>query len=312
MHVTAIGICTYNRPEGLSATLASLQRLQFREMNEENVFIVVVDNSAEASAAGMCRDYSSRFPIFYRHEPRKGLSNARNAAIDEASSHGAARLAFIDDDEVADANWLEELHGSMQAAGSIIAAGPTYPLFAEPPSRWVPVEAYAYVPAVHADGTVADASSANMMIDIVRLERLGIRFAQEFNESGGEDTNLNATLGALGEKIAWAENAVVWDGIPRARMQARWLFKRWFRTGTTEARVLTPEFRSVRGRLTNVAKGSVRVGYGIVRIAAGALKSVKGGPAHLVASCFTLCRGMGYLAGAAGQSYTEYSAKRYR
>jgi succinoglycan biosynthesis protein ExoM len=311
MPLIAVGICTYRRPEGLAAALASLDRLRLRDLIEKNVCVVVVDNSPDGSAAQTCHASSSRFEVFYRHEPRKGLSNARNAAIDEARLRGADRLAFLDDDEIADEHWLEELHQRMNTAGSIVTAGPTFPLFAEPPSHWVPIEAYAYV-AKERDGIANDASSANMMIDIARLERLGFSFQAEFNETGGEDTQLMSALMAAGKKIAWAEKAIAWDQVPLARMRPLWLFKRWYRTGITESRVLTSAPQSARGRIVNFAKGSVRASYGTLRIGLGAVKYLTGTSGALVASCYTFCRGLGYLSGAAGKSFTEYSVKRYR
>jgi succinoglycan biosynthesis protein ExoM len=311
MALNAIAICTYRRPIGLRSALSSLVRQRLDGQDAAKSIVVVVDNSPDGSALTVCGEFGTKLNVRYVHEPRKGLSNARNAALEEGIRCGAERIAFMDDDELATENWISELSRCMDGAGTIIAAGPTYPLFAAPPETWVPIEAYSYV-AKASNGFARDASSANMMIDLSRLEKLGMQFDAEFNEAGGEDTQLIARLLAAGEKIAWADNAIVWDQIPRDRIRPGWLFRRWYRTGITEARVLTPEHTSAHGRLSNIAKGLLRVGYGTVRIASGALRYIGGSPGRLVASCYTMFRGLGYLAAAFGHSFKEYASQRYR
>jgi succinoglycan biosynthesis protein ExoM len=307
-----IGICTYRRPEGLSRLLDTLQRLALRDADDD-VDIVVIDNSPDGSARELCdlKATTSRFRVRYFNEIRKGLSHARNAALSEARALGAKYLAFIDDDELAQKTWLQGLVDTIETSGAIIAAGPSYPIFAVPPGRWLPIEAYAYAPRER-DGFVDDASSANMMIDMMRLDRLGVAFDLSFNDTGGEDTHLITKLRAAGEQVAWSSSSVVWDFIPLDRMRSAWLFRRWYRTGTTEGRLAGPKSRTLPGRARNAAKGVVRLGYGSLRIALGLVHAMTGKPQRLVASCYTFCRGAGYLASAFGYSFDEYANRRYR
>jgi cellulose synthase/poly-beta-1,6-N-acetylglucosamine synthase-like glycosyltransferase len=64
--------------------------------------ILVVDNASTDGTAEVIR----RHPVRYLHEPRRGVSNARNRGIAEARGE---ILAFIDGDCVADRSWLREL-----------------------------------------------------------------------------------------------------------------------------------------------------------------------------------------------------------
>lgn len=308
----AIGVCTYRRPEGLSRLLDSLEYLALG-FSDDEVCIAVVDNSPDGSAREIsaAKASVSRFRFRYSNETRKGLSNARNAVISQARAAGARYLAFIDDDEMASRDWLQKLLDTVEETGAIVAAGPSYPLFATAPGRWLPVEAYAYE-RKERSGFVDDASSANMLIDLERLERLGLQFDSSFNETGGEDTHLVSRLLAAGEKIAWAESAIAWDFIPLERMRALWLFRRWYRTGTTEARLTGSASRTLNGRAKNAAKGVARLGYGSLRIVWGAVRALSGAREQLVASCYTFCRGAGYLASAFGYSFSEYQGRRYR
>jgi GT2 family glycosyltransferase len=91
-------ICTRDRPEALARCLASLAHQ--RSAPGE---IVVVDNSAFRSAEPAC----ARFPnVRYLHEPRPGLSRARNAGINAARGE---IVAFTDDDVEPHALWLSEI-----------------------------------------------------------------------------------------------------------------------------------------------------------------------------------------------------------
>ena len=64
--------------------------------------ILVVDNGSTDTTAEVIR---SR-PVIYLHEPRPGVSNARNRGI--AEGRGEV-FAFVDGDCLADPNWLSEL-----------------------------------------------------------------------------------------------------------------------------------------------------------------------------------------------------------
>ena len=64
--------------------------------------ILVVDNASSDGTAEVIR----RHPVTYLHEPRRGVSNARNRGI--AEGRGEV-FAFIDGDCVADPSWLTEL-----------------------------------------------------------------------------------------------------------------------------------------------------------------------------------------------------------
>jgi glycosyltransferase involved in cell wall biosynthesis len=75
------------------------------------VLLVVVDNnpagSARLNAAQFCAE--APFPVYYVHEPVRGIAGARNAALDNALELGSDWIAFIDDDETTDADWLAVL-----------------------------------------------------------------------------------------------------------------------------------------------------------------------------------------------------------
>lgn len=99
--VTAV-VCTRDQPEGLTRCLKSLQAQSYPRTR-----LLVVDNASSTDAAREIVDRSpGPFPTRYVFEPRPGLSNARNRTLREVSTD---LVAWIDDDEVADPDWLCEI-----------------------------------------------------------------------------------------------------------------------------------------------------------------------------------------------------------
>jgi GT2 family glycosyltransferase len=110
-------VCTRDRGEALATCLTALEQ-QSSPPGE----IVVVDNSADANAAGVC---AARPTVRYVHEPRPGLSFARNAGI----AAGSGRLvAFTDDDVTPRANWTAEIVRAFAASSAESITGLVLPI----------------------------------------------------------------------------------------------------------------------------------------------------------------------------------------
>jgi glycosyltransferase involved in cell wall biosynthesis len=100
-HITVV-VCTRERPGALARCLDSLLAQRY-----PNFRILVVDNAPAGDAtAEVVRAAARRGPVEYLIERRPGLSFARNAAVAGAPNQ---ILAWIDDDEMADPNWLAEV-----------------------------------------------------------------------------------------------------------------------------------------------------------------------------------------------------------
>jgi GT2 family glycosyltransferase len=100
-HITVV-ICTRERPGALARCLDSLLIQQYPDFR-----ILVVDNAPVTDAtAEVVRAAARRGPVDYLVEPKAGLSFARNAAVQAVPGK---ILAWIDDDEAADPQWLAEV-----------------------------------------------------------------------------------------------------------------------------------------------------------------------------------------------------------
>ncbi len=309
----AIGICTYHREDGLRTLLDALQRLSFEGQPDHAITLVIIDNSEAATAKSGSLAFAerSRFHVHYYNETKKGLANARNAALAEARALGATHLAFVDDDEMPEPGWLEALFERLETSAVAAAVGPVLPVFETAPPAFLPTSGYATRPKEEG-GFALSGYTGNVMFDMAAIDRLGLHFDTHFNDFGGEDTMFFEALQAGGGKIAWAPDAIVHETVPRGRMTAAWLWRRWFRTGQIEAYRSPYPARSVRGRSLNAAKGLTRVAAGAGKVAASAIVSGWRNPQKTVASFYTLCRGAGMLANVTGREFKEYKTSNYR
>ena len=135
MNITVI-LCTYNRYESLAKALDSLAALVVPETVEWNV-LVVDNNSSDGTRAiveRFCQRYPSRF--HYLFEPRQGKSYALNAGIHEASGEV---LAFVDDDVIVEATWLQNLTSPLQNTDWAGSGGRILPGRPFSPPRWLAV-----------------------------------------------------------------------------------------------------------------------------------------------------------------------------
>ncbi|MFQ5730469.1 MAG: glycosyltransferase family 2 protein [Planctomycetaceae bacterium] len=101
-------VCTYNRAEMLRDALESLSRLQLSA--GRRVEVLVVDNASTDDTAVVVRAFESgAVPVRYIREPQPGVVHARNRGVAESRGEW---IAFFDDDQLADPNWLAELHAA--------------------------------------------------------------------------------------------------------------------------------------------------------------------------------------------------------
>lgn len=116
----SILICTKDRADHLEKTLASLARVH--NPRDLDVELIVVDNNSEDDTAAVARQRDFSFcDRRVLHEPRTGLSNARNRALDAARGD---LLLFTDDDVRLPSNWISEMTRPIRdGRGDAVAGG---------------------------------------------------------------------------------------------------------------------------------------------------------------------------------------------
>jgi len=172
-----------------------------------------------------------------------GLSNARNAGVRNAR---ADVVAFIDDDAVADVNWLENLVKNYEDSMVVGVGGLIKPLWENGPPAWFPEElnwvvgcSYKGLPESRA--YVRNPIGCNMSFRKSVFEKVGY-FRSDVGRFGkkllaGEEPELSKRISEkmLGSKIVYEPSAVVFHRVSRDRVGFRYLFERSFYEGVSKA-----------------------------------------------------------------------------
>jgi len=298
-----VAVLTYLRLENVAELLPLLEQ-QVAGVGHDGSTILVIDNDPAGSAEDVVR--GRRSPLLrYVHEPAPGIAHARNRALDEAADHEL--LAFIDDDERPLDGWLLALLEVYARHRPAAVTGPVFPRYEIEPDPWLLAGGF-FVRRMYPDGhRVPAATSANLLLDLTQVRRLGLRFDERYGLTGGSDTLFTRQLVARGESVVFASAAGVLDKVPASRMTRHWTLRRQFRVGATWSRtsveLADPGVRRLWTRLRLTAGGGARVGVGALRHAVG---RVTGSLTHQARGSRTLRRGLGMAAGAWGGTVTEY------
>jgi len=120
----SVVICTRDRPAMLAACLASLAAQESPAGQ-----VIVIDNSADANARAAAESSPG---VTYVHEPRQGLSVARNAGL--AAAQGAF-IAFTDDDVELKGDWCSQIVRAFDAPEVDAVTGLVLPASLDTPAQ---------------------------------------------------------------------------------------------------------------------------------------------------------------------------------
>jgi glycosyltransferase involved in cell wall biosynthesis len=139
----AVCACTYRRPGGLRRLLDGLAAQTFNGFSSglgacPQLKIIIADNEGNAQVKDLCQTFqaSSKTPVIYVHEPQQGISYARNACLDHLPTD-CDFFALIDDDEVPEPDWLDQLLLAQSKTKADVVQGRVVPHFEEPVPRWI-------------------------------------------------------------------------------------------------------------------------------------------------------------------------------
>ncbi|ANT50060.1 glycosyltransferase family 2 protein [Mesorhizobium amorphae] len=224
---------TFKRPEQVLATLASLKAQQ----TARRFAVIVMENEAEARDGA-----KAALPLFERGEiagmviiaHERGNCSAYNAGWQTAIVHfpDFEHLLVIDDDEIADPFWLENMCKAAETLGADIVGGPQVPVFAEPAhARWA--EHPVFAPPYRETGLVAALySSGNLLVGRNVLTAMGPPFLDlRFNFMGGGDSDFLSRAAQRGFVLGWCAEAKVQETVPARRVAADWIRARSLRNG---------------------------------------------------------------------------------
>ena len=246
----SVCVCTYQRPHLLKRLLPGLAEQDTGGLFEFS--IIVVDNDREQSAKPVVEEFAKtcRRRTLYCVEPEQNIALARNRAV--ASATGEF-LAFIDDDEIPNTQWLLTLFKACQSPAVSGVLGPVKPHFEHEPPAWVRQGGFYERPS-HATGFVMDwpeCRTGNVLLRREILEGMDEVFRREFG-TGSEDTDFFRRMIERGRTFIWCDEAVVAEVVPVNRWKRSFLLKRALLRGRTC-------LRHPRGRAEAIARSVVAI-----------------------------------------------------
>lgn len=308
MTVAAICVCTHRRPIGLSRFLTRLAEIQpdpYLQVDggRIEVTVVVVDNEADGPRRRLVEEFAGKWPgsVTYAVEPRPGIAQARNRAVSMALP-GADFVIFVDDDEVPEPGWVEELLRAQRRSAADVVVGPVVALFEKPPPHWI-ISGGFFERRRYADGQqIHYAWTGNVLISTEVFAVADPPFNEKFALNGGEDTFFFQQVNRAGFRIVCSERAVVSEYIPDTRCRLGWLLRREYRRGNTLSLCLIELEPSMWRRLKRVAHAAVAASEGVLLLMliplCGRRAAVNGSQ--------RICFAAGLLAGLLGIVYEEY------
>lgn len=220
---------TFRRPEGVKVALKSLEKQTTSLLDFE---VIVVDNDPDASAKNFVRSFASNstLNIQYLHDPNPGVANARNTALKAAQGR---YLAFLDDDQEALENWLQNLIETSQTYNAALVFGPCLAQVKQRSKyRTYYKNFFSRIGEDLDTGLIEEVfGCGNSLIDTHLCRLPAPAFDVSMNETGGEDDLLFTALQEQNIKIAWANNAKVYEHVPESRSTPKYIKTRSFAFG---------------------------------------------------------------------------------
>ena len=226
-----IAICTYKREMQLERLLNSLICMNYQKNIKTT--ILIVDNDNSESARKIFEIFQDKLNVKYIVEGRKGLSNVRNKALETAINIGASHIAFIDDDETADKNWLlNHIDFYNNFSEFYISSGPTIKIFDKEYPKYITKNRIFRTRNNKKLGSIRKVcASGNVFFPINIVVENSVYFDEKYNFSGSEDTDFFGKLKELGYEIGWNSNAVNYEVVSSERANLKWIFERSYHSG---------------------------------------------------------------------------------
>lgn len=230
---------TFRRPDHIIRTLDTLKA----QKTHRKFACIVMENEAEQrEGAEVCaplfEDGTYHGVLVIAHD--RGNCNAYNAGWLTAVTMfpNLKYLLVIDDDELAEPDWIERMCSTAEVYGADLVGGPQLPIFeGNPPIGWQrhPV----FTPHYCSTGLVDIIySSGNLLVtDRVLAAMPQPWFDVAFNFTGGGDSDLLRRSKDMGFIFAWCQEGIVRETVPERRVTWDWIQKRSLRNGQLSAQI---------------------------------------------------------------------------
>ncbi len=238
----SVAICTYNRSDCTAKALNSLVK---QTLQPEQYEILLVNNNSTDNTDALFCGYGKQHPnVTYRYvvELQQGLSHARNRAIAEAEGE---IIIFMDDDAIAEPDYLEQVLKFFNSYPDVIACGGRiYPDFETKRPRWMSHFLLSLTSSIDLGNKVKSFTNrqfpigANMAFRSHAFTKYGL-FNPDLgrkgnNMAGAEEKDILYRMKGGGEKIYYVPDAIVHHYVPDSRLTYAFFKKQSLGIGSSE------------------------------------------------------------------------------
>ncbi len=274
MRVSVV-VCTYNRASYLRK---AIQSLVDQTCAADRFELLVIDNaSTDHTKRVTCEEFAGQPNLRYVYEPVSGLSKARNTGLAEAKSD---IVAYLDDDAIADPDWVERTIDAFEQGGEKLGAigGKADLIWEAPRPDWVPEHLEFVLTRLDISSTPITLAphqtfvGANMAFRRSVLEQVG-GFNEKLGRTGkklisNEELLLQREIDRRGYTRLYDPTIRVHHHVPVDRLDQDWFLRRFYWQGASDA------IMQARGE-------SLRPHWRL-RLAARVIKSLLSRPRNLV------------------------------
>lgn len=226
-------IASYKRPQLLARLLTSIAAQKLPE--GISLAVIVVDNDPDGTARGSVESAAATgLPIQYFIQPKKNIALTRNMGV--ANSVGEY-IAFIDDDEYAEPDWLNKLYETLQKYQAGVVFGPVIGILPSDAPKWISEGGYFKSVSKPTGSELLVGATNNALVRASHIDNRSAPFNPKYGLTGGEDADFFRRLRLSGAKLVWCNEAVVREAVTPDRLSAKWLIRRAYWGGQVFAEI---------------------------------------------------------------------------
>lgn len=235
----SVAICTHNRGDD---TMQAIESLLQGDMAYTAYEILIIDNCSTDHTKEQFESMNFPAHVRYIFEPQLGLSYARNRAIQEARGEF---VLFLDDDALASASWIREVVRIFDMDSEIgCVGGKIVPIWEGGKPEWIPDDFISLYSILDFSNEIVEMKEPYIPFGAnVSFRKSIFKDIQPFrtdlgrignNLLSGEESDLIGRIRAK-YKIYYNPYAAVEHKISKSRLNKRWLLRRVYWQGISDA-----------------------------------------------------------------------------
>ena len=237
MEKIIIGICTHNRNRTLDICLEKINTMCLPA--NATLELVVIDNYGNANAQSVIDKFqNNKYKINYFATKTNSIAESRNYCLEKCLEANPDYIAFIDDDEYPNNNWLNTFYNYINETDADILTGPVISKFVDNDLNEIEIPKHLrknFLFNLHKKRETGDicttCATNNVFINAKILKETPVFFDENFNKMSGEDLDFFTRLAQKGHKILWCKEASVNEFVPPNRCTLKYILKRNFNNG---------------------------------------------------------------------------------